>query len=134
MPTKNQPPMTIARRRDGWALIDERGDEWLLHPTGDPSTPLVIKLHRRAEVTDLPRDVDAPAVEQTITFDLARGAAGIVHRAALALGLRVRDVVEPDTPGQNIVFTVVLHEAIDAYRLGERTVGDPAWAREFLRR
>lgn len=69
--------------------------------------------------------------EQRITFELQPDAAAIVQRAALALGLRVRSMTSSNGLYRVVV---VLNEPIDAYRLGERTAGDPAWAKEFLRR
>jgi hypothetical protein len=62
---------------------------------------------------------------ESITFQLAARPAAIVKRAAGALRLRI---VEQGTD----VFTVELRESLDAYRLGQLTVDDPGWAREFL--
>jgi Flp pilus assembly CpaF family ATPase len=75
--------------------------------------------------------------DQTITFALDAGAANIVKRSARALGLRVVDQAPAwgtRVSDDQSVFVVFLNESIDAYRLGERCVGDPGWAKEFLRR
>lgn len=64
---------------------------------------------------------------QSITFALSGDAARITRRAAETLKLAIVDL--PDG-----TFRVVLRESVDAYRLGNLTACDPAWARAFLQR
>jgi len=70
--------------------------------------------------------------EQTIRFQLQPRAAAIVQRAAQALNLRVLKQTHVCDPRGQEILVVVLRDALDAYRLAERTAGDPGWAREFL--
>lgn len=64
---------------------------------------------------------------QHITFDVSPGLAAITKRAAARLQLPVIDCADG-------TFRVELADSVDAYRLGDLSVQDPAWAQEFLLR
>lgn len=63
--------------------------------------------------------------KQSIAFRLAPAAEAIVRRAATKLNLTVVDLLPAG-------ICVELTDAIDAYRLGDLTASDPAWAPLFV--